>query len=136
MRFNIPLSQLPANSQLINEPDTFLYKYKHIVLVGIITFIVLLALLLLLSFILYKKKRRNKLYRTHKSDFINNDKEENSRASLQKVIDIQISMTPQHFHSFAQTNHIDLSAYLQPGMSPRVDFYDFFSMDDNFSLSN
>lgn len=56
-RFDIDLSRLPAGSILINEPETFYYKYKRLIFTVIGIMALLVAYIVVLLFNINKRKR-------------------------------------------------------------------------------
>lgn len=59
-RFDIPLGDLPPNSLIINEPETFFYKYKGLIALVAGVILVLLAFILVLLFNIRRRKRAQK----------------------------------------------------------------------------
>ena len=60
LRYDIPLSALPAESIIINEPETFLYRYKGLIAIVVTVFAVLLVFILILLFNIRRRKRAQK----------------------------------------------------------------------------
>ncbi|WP_462319904.1 ABC transporter substrate binding protein [Halochromatium sp.] len=56
-RFGIPLRALPADSIIINEPETFFYRYKGLIAVVGLAFTVLLIFIFVLLFNIRRRKR-------------------------------------------------------------------------------
>jgi sigma-B regulation protein RsbU (phosphoserine phosphatase) len=56
-RFDIDLSLLPEGSILINEPETFYYKYKQIIFSVLAIMVILVAYIVVLLFNINKRKR-------------------------------------------------------------------------------
>lgn len=59
-RFDIPVSALPEGSQVINEPQTFYYKYKTLIWTVVAVFLALLAFIVVLLLNISKRKRAQK----------------------------------------------------------------------------
>lgn len=59
-RFDIKFSQLPADSIVINEPETFYYKYKTLIWTVVSIIVVLVLFILVLLFNISKRKRAQK----------------------------------------------------------------------------
>jgi serine phosphatase RsbU (regulator of sigma subunit)/ABC-type uncharacterized transport system substrate-binding protein len=59
-RFGIPQRALPADSVIINEPETFLYRYKGLIAAVTAVFLVLLAFIFILLFNIRRRKRAQK----------------------------------------------------------------------------
>lgn len=59
-RFGIPQWALPADSIIINEPETFFYRYKGLIAAVTVVFVVLLAFILILLFNIRRRKRAQK----------------------------------------------------------------------------
>ncbi len=59
-RFGIPQRALPAESIIINEPETFLYRYKGLIAIVVAAFAVLLTFVFILLFNIRRRKRAQK----------------------------------------------------------------------------
>lgn len=59
-RFGIPQWALPNDSIIINEPETFLYRYKGLIAAVATIFVVLLAFIFILLFNIRRRKRAQK----------------------------------------------------------------------------
>ena len=59
-RFDIPLRQLPVGSIIINEPETFYYKYKKLIWTVLLLFVALVAYIVVLLFSIKKRIRAQK----------------------------------------------------------------------------
>lgn len=59
-RFGIPLNKLPQGSLIVNEPETFYYKYKTLIWSVVATISLLLAFILVLLFNIRKRQRAQK----------------------------------------------------------------------------
>ena len=69
MRFNIPVSALPKESIIINQPDTFYSKYKKVIFLtsAVVTTLSLIIILLALNII--KRKHVEKLLRSSEEKY-------------------------------------------------------------------
>ncbi|MCU7917505.1 MAG: SpoIIE family protein phosphatase [Candidatus Thiodiazotropha sp. (ex Epidulcina cf. delphinae)] len=56
-KFGISISDLPENSMIMNEPETFYYRYKKIIWTTIVVFTLLLIYILILLLNINKRKR-------------------------------------------------------------------------------
>jgi hypothetical protein len=59
-RFGIPKRALPKESIIINEPETFFYRYKGLIAIVSLIFIVLLGFIFILLFNIRTRKRAQK----------------------------------------------------------------------------
>lgn len=59
-RFGIPHRALPVDSIVINEPETFFYRYKGLIAIVSAVFVVLLAFIFILLFNIRRRKRAQK----------------------------------------------------------------------------
>lgn len=59
-RFGIPRRALPRDSIIINEPETFFYRYQGLIAIVSMIFVVLLAFILILLFNIRRRKRAQK----------------------------------------------------------------------------
>lgn len=59
-RFDIPLNRLPQGSLIVNEPETFYYRYKTLIWSVVAIIVVLVAFILVLLFNIRKRQRAQK----------------------------------------------------------------------------
>ncbi|MGQ1908240.1 ABC transporter substrate binding protein [Marinifilum sp. RC60d5] len=70
IRYNVPLTKLPDNSIITNQPVSFWNKYKQAILITLLILSVLLVLIAVLSGNIIKRKKIEKLLKIQNSDIL------------------------------------------------------------------